>query len=463
LQGITPAQWLNFYGHRKLGAFLTPEQATELWQNVISKKVSGRNPEKGEEAFARIFYRPDATGGGKPILLLGETGTGKTVVAHMIHRHLSQHRPSEKAYTPPLTQINCAGLGDLLESELFGAMAGAYTSADITNPGKIVASYGGVLFLDEIGTMSPRAQAKLLTYLDRGEVTPQGWAAPPLRVPVQIVAATNADLLDEVQRGNFRADLYYRFEQRLYIPPLRERGEPDLQLLIQHLLADPAINPTRQGWRVQGVSQEALKKLLQHDYPGNYRELQSVLREGVKSATRLRDQYLHAQDIAFEKTPLPLQHSVVGIIKKREDGQDWFLLRFNPYWLQYFLIGGRFEASSHTFEHALAQELSTKLGLAADCYTLRPVETAREVTLIQYSDRDKQLKHYAFHLYSVKLTADPWSPEDLQDRGLLWATLAHITQERGPGGERISRTTRDIVARAGVFADHARCPASFSR
>lgn len=457
-RGIAPTQWLNFYGHKKTGAFIKPEEAEEL-NRLMSKKVG----KKGEETFEHIFFGQGVVSPPpKPILILGETGAGKTVVARMIHRHLEQKRRTERAVTPPLTQINCAGLGDLLESELFGAMVGAYTGADVTNPGKIVASYGGILFLDELGTMSPKAQAKLLTYLDRGEVVPQGWSGPPLRVPVQIVAATNADLLAEVQKGKFRADLYYRFEQRLRIPPLRERGDEELRLLIQHLLNDPTVNPQHvSGQRAaQKISQGALAKLLRHDYPGNHRELQSLLQTAVKKATRLQDTVIRTSDIEFEKSPLPPQHSVIAVIKKRERDTEWFLLRFNPYWLQYFLIGGRFEAHHQTFENALREELHRKIVLSPDHYLFKPAEVAQEIRLIQYSERDQQLKHYLFHLYGVTLKNHSWSEADLQARGLIWVTMEHIMRERGPFGERISRTVKEIADRAGRFTDDRQFPVS---
>jgi transcriptional regulator of acetoin/glycerol metabolism len=322
-----------------------------------------------------------------------------------------------------------------------------------------------VLFLDEIGTMPLQAQAKLLTYLDRGEVTPQGWASEPLQVPVQIVAATNADLLDEVQKGNFRADLYYRFEQHLRIPPLRERGTDDLTLLITHLLTSAFNNAEHAEGQapVQAISRSALSRLVDHDYPGNYRELVSLLRQAVKKAQRMQDHLIRAQDIEFEKSSLPTQHAVIAIIRKYESGQDWYLLRFNPHWLQYFLIGGRFETQAQTFENALIAEMSSKLALTPAQYTFHPVNLGKELTLIQYSERDKQLKRYIFHPYSIRFKDKTWSDEKLSEHGLLWVTPEHIDHECGPKGELISRTAKELALRTGGFADREQFPLSLSR
>jgi DNA-binding NtrC family response regulator len=135
--------------------------------------------------------------------------------------------------------------------ELFGGIRGAYTSLDFTNPGKVLSSYGGVLFLDELSTLSSEAQAKLLLFLEDGTVTPMGWNGPPLHVPVQIIAATNENLPDLAAIGRFRPDLFYRFRgSTITVPLLRDTKTYDLEYLIDYILQDDQVNPVHPGPRV---------------------------------------------------------------------------------------------------------------------------------------------------------------------------------------------------------------------
>jgi transcriptional regulator with GAF, ATPase, and Fis domain len=201
------------------------------------------------------------------VLLTGESGTGKEVVARLIHR------VSAKA-GGPFIAVNCAALPEqLLESELFGHERGAFTGAQQSKPGQIELASGGVLFLDEVGEMSPSAQAKLLRVLQEREYQRLG-GTRTIRANVRIVAATNRELRRALTRGDFREDLYYRlhvFEIRL--PPLRQRAE-DILPLSQTFLAEIGRSFARPP---AGITREARRALLEYTWPGNVRELRNVL------------------------------------------------------------------------------------------------------------------------------------------------------------------------------------------
>jgi transcriptional regulator with PAS, ATPase and Fis domain len=201
------------------------------------------------------------------VLLLGESGTGKEVVARLIHG------ASPRA-DGPFVALNCAALPDqLLESELFGYEKGAFTGAGPTKPGQIERAARGVLFLDEVGEMSPSAQAKLLRVLQEKEFQRLG-GTRVLAADVRVVAATNRDLRAAVEDRAFREDLYYRlhvFEIRL--PPLRDRRE-DILPLAEEFLAEIGRAFARPP---AGVSREARQRLLEYHWPGNVRELRNTL------------------------------------------------------------------------------------------------------------------------------------------------------------------------------------------
>lgn len=205
------------------------------------------------------------------VLLLGESGTGKEVVAQTLHR-LSPRR--DKAFVA----VNCAALTQtLLESELFGHVRGAFTGADTDKMGLFEAADGGTLFLDEVGDMEPITQAKVLRVLQNGEIRPVG--DPVTRkVNVRVIAATNRDLLEAVQSLAFREDLYYRLNViQIRIPPLRERMDA-LPALVNHFLA---LYNGRHNKNVRGVDTTAARYLQQYEYPGNVRELESIMAHAV--------------------------------------------------------------------------------------------------------------------------------------------------------------------------------------
>ncbi|MEO6058329.1 MAG: sigma-54 dependent transcriptional regulator [Gemmatimonadales bacterium] len=206
-----------------------------------------------------------------PVLVLGETGTGKELVARTLHRF------SERAERR-FVAVNCSALSEgLLESELFGHVRGAFTGAGTSRPGLFREADRGTLFLDEIGDVSPALQARLLRAVQEQEIVPVG-AETPISVDVRVIGATHRDLPDLVRRGQFREDLYYRLNVvTLTLPPLRARRQ-DAPLLIDHFLRDLV---ARHGRGPMAVDPEAQRRLLAYDWPGNVRELQNVLERAM--------------------------------------------------------------------------------------------------------------------------------------------------------------------------------------
>ncbi len=201
------------------------------------------------------------------ILLSGESGTGKEVIAKYVHELSSR-------CDGPFFSINCGALPEnLLESELFGHVKGSFTGAVKDKEGLLVAARGGTFFLDEIGEMSPALQVKLLRALQEREVIPVG-ATEPTLVDVRVIAASNRDLEEEIRRGSFRSDLYYRLNViALHLPPLRERRE-DIPLFTKHFLGRASRGPES---KAASLSEEAMQPLMVYDWPGNVRELENAL------------------------------------------------------------------------------------------------------------------------------------------------------------------------------------------
>ncbi len=209
------------------------------------------------------------------VLVTGETGTGKELAARAIHDRSAQRHM-------PLIKVNCAAIPEtLLESELFGHVKGAFTGAITSKKGKFVLADGGTIFLDEIGTMSPALQAKLLRVLQEREVEPLG-SEQTLQVDVRVIAATHRDLRRMVTDGAFQEDLFYRLSViPIQIPPLRERRE-DIPALVDHFVAK---HRQRTGKRIDEVSDDALTALQAYDWPGNVRELENTIERAVVLAT----------------------------------------------------------------------------------------------------------------------------------------------------------------------------------
>lgn len=205
------------------------------------------------------------------ILILGENGAGKDMLAAAIHQVSPRHEG-------PYIAINCSALSEtLLESELFGHEKGAFTSADRRRKGKFELADKGTLFLDEIGDMSPAAQAKILRAVEHHMFERIGGEAP-VHTNARIIAATNKNLAELVAQGKFREDLYYRLnEVCVAVPPLRERKE-DIPLFIDLFIEEFNREFDK---KVKAVSDVAMKYLMKHDWPGNVRELRSVIKRGM--------------------------------------------------------------------------------------------------------------------------------------------------------------------------------------
>jgi two-component system nitrogen regulation response regulator NtrX len=201
------------------------------------------------------------------VMIFGENGTGKELVARNIHFQ------SLRA-AGPFVEVNCAAIPeDLIESELFGHMRGAFTGALNTKKGKFELANGGTLFLDEVGDMSLKTQAKVLRVLQEQRVEPVGGTAS-VSVDVRVIAATNKDLQDEIQKGAFREDLFFRLNViPFHVPPLRERRD-DIPLLARHFTADIA---AEYGRRPKEISPDALGALVDQPWPGNVRELRNII------------------------------------------------------------------------------------------------------------------------------------------------------------------------------------------
>lgn len=232
-----------------------------------SERIIGASPAMHE--IYMIIGRSAATEA--TVLITGETGTGKELVANVVHAN-STYRHG------PLIKVNCAALPEtLLESELFGHEKGAFTNAITQRKGRFEMAHKGSIFLDEIGEMSLSTQRKLLRVLQEREFERVGGSIP-IKVDVRVIVATNKNLREEVEAGRFREDLYYRLDViRVFMPPLRERKE-DIPLLVEHFLEKHRYSPNSVPAR---ISEEAMQALIEHDWPGNVRELENTVQRAV--------------------------------------------------------------------------------------------------------------------------------------------------------------------------------------
>ena len=230
-----------------------------------TKAIEGRPIGRAPRFVEVLDLAETVAGTDSTVLISGESGTGKEVVARYIHA-LSERSEG------PFLSINCGALPEsLLESELFGHVRGSFTGAVKDRDGLLVAAAGGTFFLDEIGEMTPATQVKLLRAIQEREVIPVGQTRA-VPVDVRLIAATNRDLEEEINRGSFRSDLYYRLNViQLHLPPLRQRKE-DIAVLANHFLTAEG-----NGDASLRLSDEALQVLTEYDWPGNVRELQNAL------------------------------------------------------------------------------------------------------------------------------------------------------------------------------------------
>jgi two-component system response regulator AtoC len=241
-----------------------------------SAGAAGRNPQDriigGSPAMYEVYRLVGRSAGtDATVLITGETGTGKELVANIVHAY-STYRAG------PLIKVNCAALPEtLLETELFGHEKGAFTNAITQRKGRFELAHQGSIFLDEIGEMTLGTQRKLLRVLQEREFERVGGSVP-IKVDVRVIVATNRDLRAEVEAGRFREDLYYRLNVvPIELPPLRRRKE-DIPLLVEHFLDKHRYSPTSQPAR---ISEEAMQRLLEHDWPGNVRELENSIQRAV--------------------------------------------------------------------------------------------------------------------------------------------------------------------------------------
>jgi two-component system response regulator HydG len=255
-----------------------------------------------------------------PVLILGETGTGKTALARAIHAASARS-------ARPFVSVNCAALPEsLLESELFGHERGAFTGATTARPGLFVEADGGTLLLDEVGEMSPALQAKLLYVIENGMVRAVG-ASKERKVDVRIIAATHRDLKERALAGAFREDLLYRLDVvSVEVPALRHRRD-DIPLLVDRLLADAKLKHPRSP--VERFGGEALAKLMDHSWPGNVRELahavERVVLLGRDAEVQVSDLPAGVTNARPRDVPVALDGSVMGIRDVQRRYAAWAL------------------------------------------------------------------------------------------------------------------------------------------
>jgi len=224
------------------------------------------------------------------VLIFGESGTGKELVAHAIHAH--SLRKDEM-----FVEVNCAAIPeDLIESELFGHRRGSFAAASGDKDGKFLKANGGTLFLDEVGDMSLKTQAKVLRTLEEQKFAAVG-SDEPVTVDVRVIASTNKDLEEEISRGNFREDLFYRLNVIPFsVPPLRERKE-DIPLLGRHFLKELS---SQYGRRTREITDDAIETLMRYSWPGNVRELRNVLeRIVIMNPTTSRFERKHLPPLVY--------------------------------------------------------------------------------------------------------------------------------------------------------------------
>jgi transcriptional regulator with GAF, ATPase, and Fis domain len=302
-------------------------------------------------AIAEVVHRIELVAASRStVLITGETGTGKELVATAVH-----HRSARRGL--PFVTINCAAIPEtLLESELFGHVRGAFTDATATKKGKFSLAHRGSIFLDEISTMSLGLQAKLLRVLQEREVEPLG-AERAEQVDVRVIAATNRDLGQLVDEGRFKEDLFYRLHVvPIVVPPLRDRAD-DIPMLATHFLAKHA---TRNGKQIESIDDDVLSSLREYHWPGNVRELENTIERAVVLTT---GSTIARGVVTFEPTT-SIQTAVVPSLK----------LRRNVEWIE-----------RETIRRALA--MSTAKGQAARLMGITP--RALAYYLAKYPSIDK--------------------------------------------------------------------------
>jgi DNA-binding NtrC family response regulator len=250
--------------------------ANEIENRSELRLIGNRDTTRAMDDEIDLAARSDAR-----VLITGETGVGKDLIARLIHQRSARR-------LAPLATVNCAGLTDtLIESELFGHTRGSFTDAHRDKPGILESAPNGTVFLDEVGEMSPRMQGTLLRFLETGEIQRVGATSPIVRANVRIIAATNRDLHAAVVSGAFRQDLFYRLDViHIVVPPLRERRE-DIGPLLEHFLE---YYVARHRTPPRAWSPETIDALSAYDWPGNVRQLRNVVERIVLRSAGARVQ-----------------------------------------------------------------------------------------------------------------------------------------------------------------------------
>lgn len=263
------------------------EEALGKRQKLFEKGFSWK---EAKERFSKALLPPNQMV--PAVLIEGETGTGKTLVAKLIANTLYESLGNAKVeweeFFCRFSAINVPP--DIVDSELFGVVRGAYTDSQ-DRPGEFLRYAGGVVFLDEVGELDPKLQTKLLLYLDDWTHRPVG-SDEVLHVPTVLVAATNRNLEKMVAEGVFRADLYHRFMFKIKLPPLRERKK-DIRLLISFCLS--VLRAKEKG--VTKISLKAIEKLENYDYPGNFREMLEIVKKAIYNAHRKKRDIILERDV----------------------------------------------------------------------------------------------------------------------------------------------------------------------
>ena len=280
-----------------------------LRRELREKRTAGDIVTQDEQILRVLDILPDLAVSDSTVLILGPTGTGKELIARAIHDASGRN-------AGPFIAVNCGALPDsLLESELFGYKRGAFTDAKHDKPGRFALAKGGTIFMDEVGDLSPAMQVKLMRVLQEKQYEPLGATASET-ADVRVIAATNRDLAKMVETGDFRADLYYRLNVvEINLPPLSERPG-DIPLLAEYLL--DVLNAEK-GRNVQRVSPEAMRRLMDYDYPGNVRELKNIIERAYIfcRCDEIREECLPAQLLYGNEKKKQEQSRSVGKSLKR--------------------------------------------------------------------------------------------------------------------------------------------------
>lgn len=276
---------------RKIQSQLQNRSNNQLMESQVLDSLLGNTPEMRK--ILKTVYKVAPTN--STVLITGESGSGKEFLANVIHRY-------SKRANEPFVAVNCGAIPEnLVESELFGSKKGAYTGSTGDKKGLFESANGGTLFLDEVGELSPATQVKLLRFLQNHEIRRVG-ETEPRYLDVRVLAATNRDLQESMQKGSFREDLYYRLNTfHLLLPPLRERT-PALPNLIKYFILK---NKDAQGKEIVDLEPAALYALTKYSYPGNIRELENIIEHAIVLADngviRLEDLPEEVQECAREK------------------------------------------------------------------------------------------------------------------------------------------------------------------